>query len=437
MPPAATKFVVDYVLGGRPLPATFPGWLPREPWPLLVSIIGAVLVISLVKMAIHMWGRWHATRVTKRLQLSLRKQIFTQVMRLPLDRVQELKSGGAASILRQDASSVGELVFGMLYNPWRAIIQLVGALCILAWVDWRLLLGAMSARAARVCDASHLDQPDSTAASPHSRRARARRCAGHRGLWRDARGPGIRAAAIRDQPHHARQSYDGPPGAARLVVDARNRDPVGDAHATGQRPVADVRRMACDSRETSRSVILMMFLVYLLMLLGPLAVLAQSAAELQNGLAGLDRILDLLDEPREMESGAGFKIDRSQVEGRITFERVSFSYPGSSTFAVEDITLDVAPGETIALVGPSGAGKTTLCNLVGRFYDPTSGRILLDGRDLCDIQVDSYRNLIGIVEQDVFLFDGTVAANIAYGNRHATPDDIHACGPSGQRPRVY
>ena len=101
------------------------------------------------------------------------------------------------------------------------------------------------------------------------------------------------------------------------------------------------------------------------------------------------------------------------MEGRLSFERVSFSYPGSSTFAVDDITLDVAPGETIALVGPSGAGKTTLCNLVGRFYAPTSGRILLDGRDLCDFRVDSYRSLIGIVDQDVFLFDGTVSVAVS------------------------
>ena len=85
------------------------------------------------------------TRVTKLLQNSVRKQVFSHVMRLPLHRIQELKSGGAASILRQDASSVGDLVFGMLYNPWRAIIQLVGSLIILAWVDWRLLLGALVA----------------------------------------------------------------------------------------------------------------------------------------------------------------------------------------------------------------------------------------------------------------------------------------------------
>jgi ATP-binding cassette subfamily B protein/subfamily B ATP-binding cassette protein MsbA len=171
---------------------------------------------------------------------------------------------------------------------------------------------------------------------------------------------------------------------------------------------------------------LVMFLAYLVMLLGPLGVLAQSAAEFQNGLSGLDRILDLLEEPREMETAGAVKLDRADVAGGVTFERVSFSYPGSSGYALEEVSLDVAPGETIALVGPSGSGKTTLCNLVARFYDPTSGRVLLDGRDLCEIDVDRYRNLVGIVEQDVFLFDGTVAANIAYGNRHATEAGIRA-----------
>ena len=170
---------------------------------------------------------------------------------------------------------------------------------------------------------------------------------------------------------------------------------------------------------------LMMFLVYLLMLLGPLAVLAQSAAQFQNSLSGLDRVLDLLEEPREMESSAAtVTIRPEEIQGGITFEHVTFRYPGAAANALEDFSLDVEPGETIALVGPSGAGKTTLCNLVARFYDPTSGRMLLDGRDLRDIDVESYRTLIGIVEQDVFLFDGTVAENIGYGRRHASREEI-------------
>jgi ATP-binding cassette subfamily B protein/subfamily B ATP-binding cassette protein MsbA len=91
---------------------------------------------------------------------------------------------------------------------------------------------------------------------------------------------------------------------------------------------------------------------------------------------------------------------------------------------LRDVNLDVRPGEMIALVGPSGAGKTTLCNLIARFYDPTHGSVMLDGVDLRDITAESYRRLLGIVEQDTFLFDGTIAANIAYGRRGATSDEI-------------
>ena len=143
IPPAATKFLMDYVLSGKPLPDYVPAWIPRQPWPLMVWITGGVIAVSLLKIGVQVWGRWHATRVRKLLQMSVRKKVFAHAVRLPLHRVQELKSGGAASILRQDAGSVGELVFGMLYNPWQAVIQLIGSFLILAWVDWRLLLGAL------------------------------------------------------------------------------------------------------------------------------------------------------------------------------------------------------------------------------------------------------------------------------------------------------
>jgi ATP-binding cassette subfamily B protein/subfamily B ATP-binding cassette protein MsbA len=101
-------------------------------------------------------------------------------------------------------------------------------------------------------------------------------------------------------------------------------------------------------------------------------------------------------------------------------QNVSFAYNNSAHPVLRDINLDVRPGEMIALVGPSGAGKTTLCNLIARFYDPTAGSVMLDGNDLRDTTVDSYRRLLGIVEQDTFLFDGTIAQNIAYGRRGAT-----------------
>lgn len=424
IPPAATKFVVDYVLGGTPLPQTVPSWVPREPWPLLVAITLGVLAISAVRIASHVWGRWHATRVTKLVQMSVRKRVFAHAMRLPLHRTEELRSGGAASILRQDAASVGELIFGMLYDPWRAVIQLAGSLAILAWVDWRLLLGAVALLP--VIYMTH--RTWISRIRPQFRRVRAQReevdamateaFGGMRVVRSFGRQRAETSRIMRGNHVMGRQELYAWWWMRAVEIVWETLLPLATAALLlyGGWRVLEGDLTLGD---------LMMFLVYLLMLLGPLAVLAGSAAQFQNSLSGLDRILDLLEEPREMESAHPVvKVRKADVAGRVTFEEVSFSYPGSAAFAVEDFSLDVEPGETIALVGPSGAGKTTLCNLVARFYDPTSGRILLDGRDLRQIDVESYRRVIGIVEQDVFLFDASVAANIAYGRRHAGEDEI-------------
>jgi ATP-binding cassette subfamily B protein/subfamily B ATP-binding cassette protein MsbA len=163
----------------------------------------------------------------------------------------------------------------------------------------------------------------------------------------------------------------------------------------------------------------------LLMLLGPLEMLANSSNELQVHLARFERVLELLEEPEEAGSPPGaIPIRRESVQGRVVLRDVSFRYPEASQDALSHIDLEARPGETVALVGRSGAGKTTLSNLVARFYDPTGGSVELDGRDLRDIRPDSYRKLLGIVEQDVFLFDGTIAENIGYAAPRASLIEI-------------
>lgn len=425
IPPAATKVVVDYVLGDQPLPASVPDWVPRDPWTQLWMIGLGVLGISLVRIGVHVWGRWHATRVTKLIQMSVRRKVFAHALRLPLHRIHELKSGGAASVLRQDAGSVGELIFGMLYDPWRAVIQLVGSLMILAWVDWRLLLGAF----AIVPVVFFTHRTWISRIRPQFRRVRAQREEVD-ALATESFG-GMRVVrAFSRQRSETNRIMRGNHLMGRQELYAwwwmRTIELVWEVII----PLASAGLLLYGGWQVLQSQItlgdLMMFLVYLLMLLGPLAVLAQSAAQFQNSLSGLDRVLDLLAEPREMEGAAATTslLNKNNFVGRITFDDVSFRYPKAESYALRNVSLEVEPGETIALVGTSGAGKTTLCNLVARFYDPTSGRILLDGRDLREIDVESYRGVIGIVEQDVFLFDGSVTANIAYGKRHATREQI-------------
>jgi ATP-binding cassette subfamily B protein/subfamily B ATP-binding cassette protein MsbA len=424
IPPVGTKFVVDYVIGDEPLPTSFPDWMPTEPWPLLVGVTLGVLAISFVNTGLHIWGRWHATRVTKLIQISVRKKVFAHVMRLPLHRVQEMKSGGAASILRQDAGSVGDLVFGMLYNPWRAVIQLTGSVLVLAWIDLRLLLIAL----VMVPFVYFTHRTWISKIRPQHRRVRAQReevdalatesFGGMRVVRAFSRQRAETNRILRGNHVLGRQELYAWWWTRTIELVWETIMPLATSGLLlyGGWQVVEGNMTLGD---------LTMFLVFLLMLLGPLAVLAQSAASFQNSLSGLDRVLELLDEPREMVSEAPLrKVNAVYTAGQLTFENVRFRYPGADQDALIDISLDVQPGETIALVGPSGAGKTTLCNLVARFYDPSAGRILLDGHDLREIDAESYRTLIGIVEQDVFLFDGSVSTNIGYAKRHAEQDQI-------------
>src|SRR5580704_17786666 len=427
-PPLATKFVVDNVLGNKPLPKQIPAWLhvPSNPWELLLFIVVAVTLLSLVKIATHVSGRWYATRATKRLQLSIRKRAFEHAVRLPLHRVHELKSGGVASVLREDAGSVGELIFGMLYNPWRAVVQLSGSLIILAWADWRLLTGALVL--VPLVFLTHRTWINRIRPQHKAIRARRESIDAHttesfsgmrvvRGFSREHSEAG---RFVRSNDLMARQE---------LLVWwwARIIEICWEALI----PLSTGLLMLYGGWQVLSGALtlgdLMMFLVYLAMLLEPLAVLAESAATLQNSLSALDRILDLLDEPREMlPTGDSVRIEKAQARGRVVLEDVTFLYPSASQPALRNVSLVAEPGQLIALIGPSGAGKTTLCNLVARFYDPTVGRVTFDGTDVRDIHVESYRGLLGVVEQDVFLFDGTIADNIAYANRGASDEDVRS-----------
>ena len=154
------------------------------------------------------------------------------------------------------------------------------------------------------------------------------------------------------------------------------------------------------------------FITAMLMLLTPLKHLSDVNAPLQRGLASAESVFGFMEEATEQDDGT---VEVGRLHGHIRYEHAGFRYPGSPRDAVEEVTLDMTPGQTVALVGPSGAGKTTLVNLLPRFYRLTQGRVLIDGYDINDLKLAGLRANIALVSQDVVLFNDTVAANIAYG----------------------
>ncbi len=471
--PASTKVTIDYILTDHPGPTGLPAWVGATLgigpefsvsdrkhllWALAVLMIG----VTLFSVTIGSWGRWQMTRLTKRLQSAMRRRAFDHAVQLPLHKLYQFKSGGVVSILREDAGGAAELLFSMIYNPWRAIVQLAGTLIILTVVDWRMLLGA-----AAIIPATWLT---------------------HR-TWINRIRPVYRDIRITRQgmDGHTTETF----GGMRVVRGFGRQHGESSRYTHAQNymvrqeilvwwesrlleiiwavliPFASVAVLVYGgSRVIDRSLSIgdvMMFSTYLLMLLSPLETLTSTAANIQSNLAGFDRILDVLAEPREFSENRGtIPVSREVAQGRISIRHVSFTYPmaikpksrkkaevkdasrpgahsmnGSAGLGapepdpepievLHDIDLEVKAGETIALIGPSGSGKTTLCNLIARFYDPTRGSIALDGVDLKQIDLDGYRRLLGIVEQDVFLFDGSVAENIGYGRRDATMEQIRA-----------
>ncbi len=165
------------------------------------------------------------------------------------------------------------------------------------------------------------------------------------------------------------------------------------------------------------------YVLYVTALLTAIRRIIEFAEQFQRGMTGIERFCEIMDADVEIFDAEN-AVDLDSVQGRITFEDVSFEYPDDHNKVLHHLDLDVRPGEKLALVGPSGGGKTTLCSLIPRFYDATDGHVRIDGHDVRDITLRSLRGAVGIVQQDVYLFSGTVYENIAYGRPGATREEV-------------
>lgn len=176
---------------------------------------------------------------------------------------------------------------------------------------------------------------------------------------------------------------------------------------------------------------LLAYTMYVTSLLTTVKRIVEFTEQFQKGMTGIERFSEIMDQEPSIKDKENAKILKD-VKGSIKFKDVDFKYEEDTDYVLKDFNLNINPGENIAIVGPSGAGKTTICNLIPRFYDINSGEILVDNLDVRDVTLDSLRNNIGIVQQDVYLFSGTVMDNIRYGKPDATDKEVlHASKLAG------
>jgi ATP-binding cassette, subfamily B, bacterial len=356
-----------------------------------------------------------------RVMLSLRRALFDRLLHLPLPKLWDMKTGGILSRLTGDIDTTTGLLQMAIISPSISVIRLIIAVIILMRLNWRLALMAL-AIIPGIMLISFI----------FAKRVRPI----YRSLRKDAEQidgrvgetfSGIRVVrAFRREVHELLEYLVGRHTVVRKEMFARRRELVIWTSWGLLLGIVNVVIMWYGGYlylQNGASVgDIMAFQWYTFLLLNPVWNIVNSFSELQRSLAAMERVFEVLAMPNDKPDLPDAADAPARVE-QIQFEDVEFEYREGQP-VVKDFSVTVPGGSVIALAGRSGAGKTTVTDLVARFHDPTRGRILLNGTDIREFKLASYRDLLGIVQQDVFLFDGSVRDNIAYGRPNASYEEV-------------
>ena len=382
---------------------------------------GLMVTLTLLGSLLNLRRNIRVAILNSTLAFSLRRMLFNRILRLPLPEVQVLKTGGVISRLSNDVDNTTGLLQMAVFTPTLATIRLVLTLCLMFTINWKISVVTLT-----------LMPPIMILHARWVRRIRPM----HKSMSAD------------------RQSIDGRVSEAMgglRVVRGFGRE-IGEelAYMVGHHTV--VRKQVFMSRVQSTIGLVWDLLMPLIMisivcfggwmvikgqatvgvitafigfawrLIEPVMSIVNSISDTQRGLAGMERVFDLLEKPAEKPDRHDATVAPTDIR-ELRFANVDFSYIVGRAI-ITSMELTVNGGWTVALVGPSGAGKTTITDLVARFHDPTGGAILLNGVDVRDFQLTSYRSLLGMVQQETFLFDGTIRENIAYARPEATDAEV-------------
>jgi ABC-type multidrug transport system fused ATPase/permease subunit len=389
------------------------------------------VVIAFIVSALLVWAATYAQTylvgwVGQRALADLRLQIFGHLQEMPVSFYERRPAGVLISRMTNDVEALDSLVTDTVITLFQATLTLVGSIVILLLLDVKLAL------------ITFLIFPVMAAASLAFRIAsadayrRTRETIGAITAYLQETLSGIRVVrSFGQEPRHRERFAE-----LNRINRAANMTTVNlnAAYFPFVEFLSSVATFALlligGAQVISGDIqvgVLVGFIAALNGFFDPIGQLSQVYTTYQSGMAALDKIFDLLDTRAEL-TDAPDAIDLPRIRGEITFDHVSFRYSAGDgeapKYALEDVTMTVPPGQTVALVGATGAGKSTFAKLVARFYDPTDGRVLIDGHDLRTVRAESLRSQMGIVPQEAFLFSGTVGDNIAFGRPDATAEEI-------------
>ena len=383
-------------------------------------LLAVYVVKAFFQYIIGYWG--HIVGV--RMQRDMRRDLFAKYQRLPISYFDDHKTGDLLSRLTSDLFDVSELAHHGPEDIFLSILMLVGSFIVLSGIDLTLtlimfsviplivLFTALSRKRMRTAmKNSRVQMADINSTLENSL-------------------TGIRETKAKVAEHHEICKFN----ASNELYAKYRKDAMfslGFYHSIMQF-LTDLLYLSVIFvggiflfRERIDGGEFTAFVLYISMFLNPITRFVSLFEQFQQGMSGFSRFHEIMNEKEEVDGG---DIEFSDVRGDIVFDKVSFGYTTDAAdgekLVISGLDLKIDAGKTLALVGPSGGGKTTLCNLIPRFYNVTSGRILLDGHDIMDIKLPSLRRNIGMVSQSVFLFDGTIGENIAYGTPDATEEDI-------------
>ncbi|MGN1344094.1 MAG: ABC transporter ATP-binding protein [Traorella sp.] len=395
-------------------------YIPNRELRLLVVSALVLLLIYIIKILLNYFITYWGHMVGVHMQADMRKEVFEHLQKLPFTYYDEHETGNIMSRIINDLMDISELAHHGPEDFFLSFIMMVGSFIFLCTINFQLTLIIFAFIPVLIYIAMKTRKKMNVAFKESKVQVGVINATLNNAI------SGIRVSKAFTNSHYEEEKF------------LQGNEAFVRAREMSYKAMAQFHSGTGFIMDLLNVVVLLAggiytyygwinfadFVTYMLFInnfTSPIRKLINFVEQLENGVTGFERFCELLDQPIEQESENAHELEN--VQGHIEFDHVSFNYEKGKEVLC-DINLDIQPGKTIALVGPSGGGKTTICHLIPHFYPLDKGEIRIDGQSIKDITFESLRKNIGIVQQDVFLFTGTIKENIAYGNLEASDDEI-------------